>query len=112
MKEYKKKLMKKNRLSRRVKFVLMNLSHYSFRQHLIRQHNFRQHLINKSSEYGCKVIVVTEEYTSQTCTNCGIISKKFEKRIKVCPNCCYKLNRDTTGSRNIYIKNINKLIKK
>lgn len=60
---------KKNRLDERVKFVLMHLSHYKF----------RQQLINKSNEYGCEIIVVTEENTSKTCTKCGEMSKNYKE---------------------------------
>jgi transposase len=101
LKEYKKKMKKKNRLNERVKFVLMHLSHYKF----------QQHLINKSNEYGCKVIKVTEENTSKTCTKCGEMSKNYNDRIKGCLHCKYKLNRDYVGSRNIYIKNVPLLLK-
>ena len=82
------------RLSKRVKYVLNSLSHYKF----------RQHLANKCREYGCEMIIVTEEYTSMTCTKCGKISNKCRSRIKECENCRYKINRDVNGARNILIK--------
>jgi len=97
---YKRKLTKKSKLNKRVKFVLQMLSHYSF----------RQHLMNKSNEYGCVMLKVTEEFTSKTCTNCGYIENKFNKRIKKCSNCNYCINRDHGGSRNIAIKNLYKII--
>ena len=100
-KEYDKKQRKKQKLNKRVKFVLLRLSHYQF----------KQHLINKGNEYGCLVLEVTEEYTSKTCTKCGQISNKFEGRTKICEHCGYKLNRDLGGSRNIAIKNLKKIIK-
>jgi transposase len=93
---YKKEITRRSRLNKRVKFVLQMLSHYKF----------RKHLENKSNEYGCKMIIVSEEYTSKTCTNCGNIGNKYRNRIRVCEKCNYELNRDITGSRNIYIKNI------
>ena len=49
-----RKYERRGRLNGRVKFVLMMSSHYKF----------REHLINKSNEYGCRVEIVTEEYTS------------------------------------------------
>ena len=61
---------KKRRLNRRVKFVLNNLSHYKF----------RQHLAHKCEEYGSKLHIVTEEYTSKTCTNCGEQSSKYNSK--------------------------------
>jgi transposase len=84
-----------------VKFVLQALRHYSF----------RQHLINKCEEYGCKINVVTEEYTSKTCGNCGYLSENYTNRIKYCSNCKLKINRDINGARNILIKNIDLVIK-
>lgn len=83
-------------LDKKTKFVLNMLSHYKF----------KQHLINKSNEYGCKIKIVTEEYTSLTCTKCGNKSKQYNKREKECMICGYKINRDINGARNIFIKNV------
>lgn len=96
-----KKYERVGRLNKRVKFVLNSLSHYSF----------RQHLINKCNEYGCELKIVSEEYTSVTCTKCGEVSNKCEKRIKECEKCGYKINRDINGARNILIKNIKRELK-
>jgi transposase len=96
MKIYRKKITRKSRLNKRVKFVLQMLSHYSF----------RQHLNNKCIEYGCHMEVVTEEFTSKTCTNCGEMGNNFTKRTKKCSNCNYTINRDIGGARNIMIKNL------
>jgi len=96
-----KKITKRKRLNKKVKFCLNMLSHYKF----------KQHLKNKGLEYGCKIIDVTEEYTSLTCTRCGKQSKNYDSnRIKQC-ECGYKIDRDIGGSRNILIKNIDKVIK-
>jgi putative transposase len=90
---------KKRRLNGRVKFVLNMSSHYKF----------KLHLLNKCKEYGSELIEVTEEYTSKTCTNCGIQSNTYSKeRIKKC-KCNYEINRDINGARNIMIKNIKKV---
>jgi len=70
---------------------------------MLSHYKFRQHLKNKCNEYGCEMIVVTEEYTSKTCTNCGKIENNFKKREKNCSNCNYKINRDI-GYPFIYIK--------
>lgn len=91
-----KQVYKKRRLNKRVKFVLNNLSHYKF----------RQHLTHKCEEYGSKLHIVTEEYTSKTCTNCGEQSSKYNStRVKQCI-CGHKMDRDINGARNIFIKNI------
>ena len=86
---------KQRRLNSRVKFVLQMESHYSF----------RQHLLLKGHEYGCEIKEVTEEYTSQCCTKCGLLSKTYINRIKICSFCNYKIDRDINGSRNILLKN-------
>jgi len=95
-KEGLKKYNRQTRLNSRVKFCLNMLSHY----------RFRQHLICKANEYGCRVLVVTEEYTSQLCTKCGMLSKKYKEREKICTHCGDKIHRDYNGSRNILLKNI------
>jgi putative transposase len=89
------KIKKIKRLNNRVKFVLNSLSHYKF----------RQHLTNKCLEYGCELKIVTEEYTSMCCSNCGMLSDNYKKRMKTCPYCKLSINRDVNGSRNILIKN-------
>jgi putative transposase len=86
---------RRRRLNGRVKFVLMMLSHYKF----------RQHLKHKCLEYGCEMKEVTEEYTSQCCGKCGYLSKNYNNRIKKCSKCNFEIERDINGSRNIFIKN-------
>ena len=73
-KQIAKKLTKKWRLNRNVKYVLNTLSHFSF----------RQHLTEKSVEHGCQLKVISEEYTGLTCTICGHMSKVYNCRIKEC----------------------------
>lgn len=87
---------KKCRLNRKVKFVLLQLSHYKF----------RQHLLHKAVEYGCSVDIVTEEYTSQCCGKCGMLSKYYKARTKHCSFCKFEIDRDINGSRNIFIKHV------
>jgi putative transposase len=82
-------------LSKKVKFVLNQLSHYQF----------RQHLLHKCKEYGCELKIVTEEYTSKCCGRCGFLSNNYSKRLKKCSNCNLEIDRDINGSRNILIKN-------
>ena len=67
---------------------------------------FRQRLINKSREFpSCKVILVTEEYTSKTCGSCGEINETLgsSKEFK-CPSCDYTADRDINAARNILLK--------
>ena len=86
---------KQKKLSKRVKFVLDMLSHYKF----------KQHIINKCNEYGCELKIITEEYTSQCCSRCGILSNQYTNRLKKCISCNLLIDRDLNGSRNILIKN-------
>lgn len=92
---------KRRKMNRKTAFVLNQLSHY----------RFKQHILNKSQEYGCQVIIVEEEYTSQACGNCGQLSKKYKDRIKECENCKHKIDRDINGARNILIKNHKEVMK-
>ena len=94
-KENAKIFTKKCRLNKSVKYVLNNLSHYTF----------RQHLLDKSKEYGCQCSVVTEEYTSCTCSFCGYISNNYVNRVKTCSYCNRTIDRDLNGAKNILIKN-------
>jgi len=95
-KQIAKNLTRKCRLNRNVKYVLNTLSHFSF----------RQHLTDKSVEHGCQLKVISEEYTSLTCTNCGHMSKVYNSRVKECEYCKFKIDRDLNGARNILLKNL------
>ncbi len=69
-------------------------------------YTFQQRLIHKASQYPfCHVELVTEEYTSKTCPECGYIHKTLggNKTFK-CPQCHYTCDRDAHGSRNIFLK--------
>lgn len=92
-----RKLNKRIKLSKNVKFVLSMQSHYKF----------KKYLKATAKRYRTNVYDVDESYTSQCCTMCGILSKDYDKkRIKTCSNCGLKIDRDTNGSRNIYIKSV------
>jgi len=91
------KFTKRCKLNKNVKYVLQMLSHYQF----------RQHLLNKTEEYGCEMKVITEEYTSCTCSRCGHMSNNYRYRKKTCENCGLEIDRDLNGAINILIKNIN-----
>lgn len=68
---------------------------------------FRQKLLYKAPFYGCQVHVLGEEYTTKVCTSCGHYNPniKGEKKIR-CPCCHQVVDRDVSGARNIFIKNI------
>jgi len=87
---------KQQNLNKEVKYVLNHLSHYTF----------REFLMCKAQEYGTKVYMVDEHYTSLSCIKCGTLSKNYIKREKICTQCGYTINRDIGGSRNIYCKSV------
>jgi putative transposase len=67
--------------------------------------SFVDRLVYKSREYNCKVIEVTEDYTSKTCGNCGYIKYNLKSSKTFCCDICKsKIDRDTNGARNILLK--------
>jgi transposase len=64
--------------------------------------------MNKAREYpNCRVIICGEEYTSQTCSECGYLHRKIggSKKFK-CPGCNQESDRDFNAARNILLKNM------
>lgn len=87
----------KRNLSKNTVRTLLNLSHYKFRTKLM-------HCANKNNR---KVIICTEQYTSKTCSKCGVINKKLgSKKIFECSNYLYKVDRDINGAINICIRQL------
>ncbi|ABU43614.1 hypothetical protein AR158_C068R [Paramecium bursaria Chlorella virus AR158] len=77
--------------------MMLRLAHYRFRERLI-------HVANK---LGTRVVICTEEYTSKTCGNCGVVNADLgsAKKFK-CPRCHIHVDRDGNGARNILIKSV------
>lgn len=75
--------------------AMMTWAFYQFSQTL-------EHLCNR---YGSRLVRVTEEYTSKTCTKCGHIHRKLggSKTFR-CPNCGYEMPRDFNGALGIFLK--------
>ncbi|NJM60965.1 MAG: transposase [Oscillatoriales cyanobacterium RU_3_3] len=75
--------------------AMMTWAFYQFSQTL-------EHLCNR---YGSRLVRVTEEYTSKTCTKCGRVHQKLggAKTFK-CPNCGYEIPRDFNGALGIFLK--------
>jgi putative transposase len=61
-----------------------------------------EHLCNR---YGSRLVRVTEEYTSKTCTSCGHVHTKLggNKMFK-CPHCGTIIKRDFNGALGIFLK--------
>ena len=73
---------------------------------MLRHFTFRQRLLSKASLTNTNVYVVTEEYTSQTCSKCGHIQDIGSKKSYNCQKCSFSAGRDENGARNIYIKHM------
>ena len=86
---------KQRKLRNKTARAMMTWAFYQFSETL-------EHLCNR---YGSKLVRITEEYTSKTCTKCGHVhrnlgsSKNFE-----CPTCGYQIPRDFNGAVGIYLK--------
>jgi putative transposase len=83
---------------RKLNRMMNELAHYQF----------RTRLQYKMSSYSNKQLyLVTEEYTSKTCTNCGNLNNKLGSLLEYnCKQCSIKINRDVNGARNIMIKHL------
>lgn len=75
-------------------FNILNLQHYKF----------KERLRSKCEQRGCNLIDCTEEYTSKTCTHCGVLNNVGSSEIYKCNSCKLEIDRDVNGSRNIYLK--------
>ncbi|KAJ3222406.1 hypothetical protein HDU81_009928 [Chytriomyces hyalinus] len=69
---------------------------------------FLDRLQNKTREYmRTKVYEVTEEYTSKTCTRCGVLDPNLRnKNVFDCKHCHTIVDRDMNGARNILLKTV------
>ena len=76
---------------------------------LLRHYTFRERLKNKVRTIKNMVIVsVTEEYTTKTCGNCGVLNHvlKLGDTVFDCSSCDLSFDRDYNGARNIFIKTL------
>jgi len=74
----------------------------------LKHYRFRMRLVDKvKSIKHTKLYIVTEEYTSKTCGNCGFIKNdlKSNKEFK-CSKCGVIIDRDINGARNIMLKHL------
>ncbi|WP_424096198.1 RNA-guided endonuclease InsQ/TnpB family protein [Moorena producens] len=86
---------KKRKLKNKTARAMMTWAFYQFSQIL-------EHLCNR---YGSKLVRITEEYTSKTCTKCGHIHRKLgSSKNFLCPHCGYEIPRDFNGAVGIFLK--------
>ena len=71
---------------------------------------FTQMLANKVEETGCQLVVVNPAYTTQICSECGVIvEKSLSVRVHCCPACSLEIDRDVNAARNILQSAFNSL---
>ena len=73
-------------------------------------YRFRERLIHKCRQYGSKVAVVNEAFTSKTCSCCGSLNNKLgSSKVFKCPTCGVVMDRDANGAKNIFLRNFEAL---
>lgn len=65
---------------------------------------FRQKLINKAEMLGVNVIIVPENYTTRTCSSCGLLNNVGSSKAFKCESCKLSLDRDINAAKNIFIR--------
>jgi len=80
-------------LSKKTNRSLFSLKHF----------RFRKRLEAKAKINDCLYVSITEEFTSQTCSECGFLTKD-NNELHICKNCGFTVDRDENGARNIFIK--------
>ena len=86
-----------------------NIWKRSVRQLLSWKHyTFKQRMIFKCEQLGCTLDIVKEDWTSKTCSSCGLINHSLgASKIFKCvdPLCGFLGDRDANASKNIFLKN-------
>ena len=88
---------RKGKLPRKANRQLLALSHY----------RFREFLAHKCVEFGVRLVVQDESYTSMTCSECNTRNRQLGcSKNFVCPDklCGYATDRDVNGAKNILRK--------
>lgn len=65
---------------------------------------FRNKLIEYGARRGTRVYVVSEAWTTKTCTGCGHVMDVGSSKTVACEKCGLRLDRDHAGSRNIFMR--------
>lgn len=100
-------LIPKFETSQMVNKAVRKLSSKTVRQMVGWAHyRFRQRLIFKCRQYGTKIAVVDEAWTSKTCSECGSLHFHLgSKKVFSCPSCKAIMDRDVNGAKNVFLKN-------
>jgi putative transposase len=67
---------------------------------------FREFLLHKAQEYGTKIIICDEYWTSKTCTSCGKIKEDLGSAKVFSCACGSTHGRDAGAARNILLRYI------
>ena len=66
---------------------------------------FRGRLVSKAEEFGKQVSVVSEAYTSKTCSRCGWVHQRLGgRKVFRCGRCALEIDRDVNGARGIFLR--------
>jgi len=88
---------KKRRLNRRTVRKMLTWSHGCF----------LERLLSKAEELGKKVVIVSEAYTSKTCSACGWINRSLGgQKVFRCWDCKWVVDRDVNSARGIFLRGI------
>jgi transposase len=91
---------KQSRISSQTSRSMLTWSHYSF----------RMLLTDKMQRSGGRLIECSEEWSSKTCSACGVLNRKLTSQKKFTCGCGHVLDRDVNGARNIYLMNEHRLV--
>jgi putative transposase len=66
---------------------------------------FRERLVSKAEEFGKQVSIVSEAYTSKTCSRCGWMHPRLGgRKVFKCGGCNLEIDRDVNGARGIFLR--------
>lgn len=86
----------KNKNNKRLNRDINNLKFFTF----------KQRLLFKAIERGKKVFEIKEQYTTKTCSFCGMLNEPRMSKVYECKSCNKKVGRDINASKNILMKGI------
>lgn len=66
---------------------------------------FRRRLLSKCRQTGAKVVLVSEAYTTKTCSVCGKMKKMGGAKMYHCGHCGASMDRDVNGAKNVFLRN-------
>jgi putative transposase len=90
-----------------LKFMTAN-HHLALSAHDAGLGEFQHLLAYKAAKAGTLVVTVNPAYTSQACSDCGVIVQKdLSVRVHTCPHCGFTADRDVNAARNILFLAVN-----